>query len=112
MHRAGPIRSRLQKLEQAWPAIRQSRLQVDLKGRHDEAVQKLIARLIARARRRCPRRRGDLRRVLAIESGNNRAIKGLEGVEADMRHAQQVSGGRKMTCRREIEQAGALLRTS
>jgi len=38
------------------------------------------------------------RRVLAIESGNNRAIKGLEGVEADMRHAQQVSEA-QMTCR-------------
>jgi len=103
----------LQKLEQAVASDPGNlAYKLDLKGRHDEAVQKLIAEADrARAAGDARAAVATYRRVLAIESGNNRAIKGLEGVEADMRHAQQVGEAQNDLQGGELEQAGALLRS-
>jgi general secretion pathway protein D len=83
----------LQKLEQA-AAADPSNLtyKLDVRSRHDEAVQKLMT-TGDRARKS-----GDLdaavadyQRVLAIDSSQSRAVKALEGVDADRRHAQTLA---------------------
>jgi general secretion pathway protein D len=83
---------------------------LDLKGRHDEAVQ----RLIASADR--ARAAGDLdaaatafQRVLSIESGNDRARNGLEGVAADRRHAELIARAQEEFKIGRLDQADALL---
>jgi len=103
----------LQKLEQAVASDPGNlAYKLDLKGRHDEAVQKLIAEADrARAAGDAHAAVATYQRVLAIESGNNRATKGLEGVEADMRHAQQVTEAQNDLQGGEFDQAGALLRS-
>jgi general secretion pathway protein D len=83
----------LQKLEQAVSSDPGNlTFKLDLKGRHEEAVQKLIAAGDkARAGGDANAAEASYKRVLAIESGNDRAARGLEGVEADRRHAQSVT---------------------
>ena len=61
----------------------------DLQGRREEAVVKLIAEGDkARAAGDVAAAEQAYRRVLTIEGGNDRAIKGLAGLAADQRHAQ------------------------
>ena len=66
---------------------------IDYQARRDAAVQTLIAQGDA------ARRAGQLdaagsfyRRVLSIDPGNDRARHGLEGMEADQRHAAALEG--------------------
>ncbi len=83
----------LQKLEQAVSSDPDNlAYRVDLKGRHDEAVQKLIAEGDkARASGNASTAESAYKRVLAIEGGNSRADRGIQAIEADRRHAQIVA---------------------
>ncbi|MGB8694694.1 MAG: secretin and TonB N-terminal domain-containing protein, partial [Steroidobacteraceae bacterium] len=102
----------LQKLQQAaeqGPDNLTYRL--DLKARHEEAVQKLIAEGDkARASGDTTAAVTAYKRVLTIESGNNRAAKGIEGVAADLRHAQLVAQAQQALQRGEFDQADGQLR--
>ena len=102
----------LQKLEQASKQDAGNlAYKLDLKGRHDEAVQKLVAEGdSARAAGQGDAAEVAYRRVLAIESGNSRARRGLDGVEADRRHAQLVAQAQADIQRADYEQADARLR--
>jgi general secretion pathway protein D len=85
---------------------------LDLKGRHDEAVQKLIAEADrARAAGQADAAEATYKRVLAIEDVNSRARRGLEGVEADRRHAQLVSQAQQDLKNNDVEQADARVRS-
>ena len=88
----GRYETALQKLQQAVisePGNLSYKL--DLKGRRDEAVQKLVAEGDkARAAGVADAAAEAYNRVLAIESGNSRATRGIDGVDADRRHAKSV----------------------
>ena len=103
----------LQKLQQAVTSDPGNlAYKLDLKSRHDEAVQRLVAEADrARAAGDANAAVAGYRRVLAIENGNSRATKGLEGVTSDMRHAQQVTEAQNDIQGGEFDQAGALLRS-
>ena len=107
----GRYETGLQKLEQAVASDPNNlTYKLDLKGRHEEAVQKLIgAGDKARAGGDASAAEAAYKRVLAIESGNNRAAKGLEGVDADRRHAQSVSKAAEEFQQGNSEQADARL---
>ena len=84
---------------------------LDLAARRDAAIQSLIG--IADAMRG----RGELdqatvtyRRVLSIDSANQRALHGLEGVEADRRHAAAVADAAKDFERKDYDAADQKLR--
>jgi general secretion pathway protein D len=51
------------------------------------------------------------RRVLAIEPANQRAVRGIEGVEADRRHAAMVADANKAFERKDYNGADAILRS-
>ena len=89
----GRYESGLQKLEQAVSNDPDNlAYKLDLKGRHDEAVQKLIADGDkARVGGDASAAEMAYKRAFAIESGNSRAARGLQGIEADRRHAQSVA---------------------
>jgi general secretion pathway protein D len=84
---------------------------LDLAARREAAIQNLIA--IADAMRG----RGELdqatvtyRRVLSIDSANQRALRGLEGVEADRRHAVAVADAAKDFEHKDYDAADLKLR--
>jgi general secretion pathway protein D len=101
----------LAKLQQAVDADpRNVSYRIDLKARHEEAVQKLVA-TGDRARSA-----GDLAtaekaysRVLAIEAGNDRAQRGLDGVAADRRHAQTIAQAQQEFQRGNLDAAEVLV---
>ena len=101
----------LQKLQQAVAADPGNlQYKVELKGRHDEAVQKLIAEGDrARAASDGDAAIAAYKRVLAIESGNVRAAKGIDGVAADRLHGQNVAQAAQEIQRGEYAQADARL---
>ena len=109
----GRYETGLQKLEQAVASDPNNlTYKLDLKGRHEEAVQRLIgAGDKARAGGDAAAAEAAYKRVLAIESGNDRAAKGLEGVASDTRHAQRVSEAQDDLQRGEFDQAEALVRS-
>ncbi len=81
---------------------------LDLKARREAVVQRMIATADA------ARHAGQLdeadalyRAILGIESGNNRAQRGIDGVAADRRHADLVAQAEADLGRGEIEQAEA-----
>ena len=81
---------------------------LDLKARREAVVQRMIATADA------ARHAGQLdeadalyRAILGIESGNNRAQRGIDGVAADRRHADLVAQAEAELGRGEIEQAEA-----
>ncbi|HLQ12085.1 MAG TPA: secretin N-terminal domain-containing protein [Steroidobacteraceae bacterium] len=85
---------------------------LDLNSRHDQAVQKLIAEADrARAAGDATAAEATYHRVLAIENGNDRATRGLQGVADDMRHAQRVNEAQADLQGGEFDQASALLRS-
>jgi general secretion pathway protein D len=102
----------LQKLQQAVAGDPENfAYRLDLKGRHEEAVRRLVAEGDkARASGDGAAALAAYRRVLAIESGNSRAAMGIEGVAADQRHAQGVSDAQKAQQRGDLDQAAAQLR--
>ena len=84
---------------------------LDLRARKEAAVQRLIADADnARAAGRAEDARVSYRRVLVIESGNERARRGLEGVEANKRHAERVARAEQLLATRQLDQADAEVR--
>jgi general secretion pathway protein D len=84
---------------------------LDFAARREAAIQKLVAAADTM------RRNGQLdeatatyRRVLTIQVGNQRALRGIEGVEADRRHAGMVADAAKDFERKDFDAAEALLR--
>jgi general secretion pathway protein D len=84
---------------------------LDFAARREAAIQKLIAAADTM------RRNGQLdqatatyRRVLEIQIGNQRALRGIEGVEADRRHAAMVADAAKDFEHKDYDAAEALLR--
>jgi general secretion pathway protein D len=83
---------------------------LDLKGRHEEAIQRLTAEGgKARTNGDAAAAEAAYKRVLAIEPGSDRATKGLEGVEADRRHAQNVAQATQEFQEGNADQADARL---
>jgi general secretion pathway protein D len=103
----------LQKLQQAADKEPDNlTYKLDLKGRHEEAVQKLIAEGDkARASGDGNAAIAAYKRVLAIEGGNDRAKKGIDGVASDMRHGQLVSEAQKAMQNGDFDAADAQLRS-
>ncbi len=103
----------LQKLQQAVASDPGNLgFKLDLNSRHDQAVQKLVAEADrARAAGDAAAAEATYRRVLAIENGNDRATRGLQGVGDDMRHAQRVNEAQNDLQSGEFDQASALLRS-
>ena len=84
---------------------------LDLQARRETAVQKLIGLADA------ARGSGDLdaaaatyRRVLAIDPANERALSGLEGLDADRRHAATVAAAQTDFDRKDLDAADVKLR--
>ena len=83
----------------------------DLQGRREEAVQKLIAEGDkARAAGNIGVADTAYRRVLSIESGNDRAAKGLAGLAADQRHALALKDAQQSVKNGDYDGAQALIR--
>src|SRR5260221_11839653 len=65
---------------------------LDLEARREAAVQALIAQAdAARGAGQLDAAAGSYKRVLTLSSSNDRALRGLAGLDSDRRHAQQVS---------------------
>jgi general secretion pathway protein D len=85
---------------------------LDLTVRRDQAVQALVATAdSARAAGELDAAAPLYRRALAIDPLNNRALRGLEGLDADRRHAAVVAEARKDFDRKDFDAADAKLRT-
>ncbi|HEY0747174.1 MAG TPA: secretin N-terminal domain-containing protein, partial [Steroidobacteraceae bacterium] len=83
---------------------------LDLAARRGAAVQKLIAAADrARAEARMDEAIATYRRVLTIEPTNQRALHGIEGVQADRRHAAMVVDAGKAFERKDYDAADAIL---
>jgi general secretion pathway protein D len=84
---------------------------LDFAARREASIQKLVAAADTM------RRNGQLdeatatyRRVLTIQVGNQRALRGIDGVEADRRHAGMVADAAKDFEHKDYDAAEALLR--
>ena len=85
---------------------------LDLAARRSASVQKLIAAGDrARADARLDEATATYRRVLAIEPTNQRALHGIEGVQADRRHAAMVADAAKAFERKDFDAADSTLHT-
>ncbi len=85
---------------------------LDLAARREASIQKLIgAGDAARAAGQLDAAVATYRRVLSLETANQRALRGIEGVEADRRHAILVGEASKAVDRKDYDAADALLRT-
>ena len=83
---------------------------VDLEARREAAIQKLIGEGDAdRTAGKLDAAAGTYRRVLAIETSNQRALRGIEGVEADRRHAATVADAAKDFEHKDYDTAEAKL---
>jgi len=84
---------------------------LELVARTAEAVQQLISAADrARAAGNSPEAETDYRRVLVIEPANDRARRGLDAVQADRRHAEQVAQADKLLKSRQYELADVQVR--
>jgi general secretion pathway protein D len=84
---------------------------LDLAARRAAAVQKLIsAGDSARANAQLDEATATYRRVLTIEPTNQRAVHGIEGVQADRRHAVMVTDASKAFERKDYEASESILR--
>ena len=85
---------------------------LDLAARREEATQDLIASAdTARAAGRLDVAAGFYRRVLTIDPANDRARRGLDGLQGDAQHAGIVAEARKSFERKDYDAADALLRS-
>src|SRR6266481_367447 len=85
---------------------------LDLTARREDSIQKLISAGDAlRAAGQYDTAVSTYRRVLAIEAGNQRALHGIDAVEADRRHAGMVGEAVKDFARKDYDAADAILRT-
>ena len=84
---------------------------VDLRARKDAAVQQLIAAADgARAGGKPDLAEAGYRRVLVIEPANDRARRGLEGVQADRRHAERTAKAEQLLNAKQLDAADAEVR--
>ena len=84
---------------------------VDLKTQREAAIQHLLAQGdTARSAGRLDAAEGLYRRALQMESGNSRAQRGLENVQADRRHAALIAQAQKDLEAGMPEQADATVR--
>src|SRR6202790_4012663 len=85
---------------------------LDLTARREDSIQKLISAGDAmRAAGQYDAAVSTYRRVLAIEAGNQRALRGIDGVETDRRHAGMVGEAFKDFERKDYDGADTILRT-
>jgi general secretion pathway protein D len=85
---------------------------LDLTARREDSIQKLISSGDAlRAAGQYDTAVTTYRRVLAIEAGNQRAVRGIDAVETDRRHAGMVGEAYKDFERKDYDGADAILRT-
>src|SRR5213082_920779 len=77
---------------------------LDLQTQRNVAVQQRGAQQLEAAAR-------DYRRVLALDPSNDRAQRGLAGLEGDARHAQTVAAAHSDFARKDYDAAEAKLRT-
>jgi general secretion pathway protein D len=81
-------------------------LRLDLRMRREAAVQRLIgAAYGARANGNAESAAASYRRALALDPNNDRALRGLEGVDADRRHAERVARATQLFTARKLEAA-------
>jgi len=84
---------------------------LDLQARRDAAIQQLIAIAdTARGAHQLDRAAQDYKRVLALDPNNDRAKRGLAGLEGDARHGEIVTQARKDFERKDYDAAEAKLR--
>src|ERR1700736_430889 len=85
---------------------------LDLTARREDSIQKLISAGDAlRAAGQYDGAVSTYRRVLTIEAGNQRALRGIDAVETDRRHAGMVGEAFKDFQRKDYDAADAILRT-
>jgi general secretion pathway protein D len=83
---------------------------LDYQARRESAVQSLVAAGDTARRAGQPDAASALfKRTLAIDPGNDRARHGLEGIEADKRHAVALGGARQALDRKDFDDADAQL---
>jgi general secretion pathway protein D len=84
---------------------------LDLQARRDASVQKLIeAADTARGAGQLDGAAGIYHRVLTLEPSNDRALRGLQGLELDRRHGAAVAEARKDFEHRDLDAAEAKVR--
>jgi general secretion pathway protein D len=84
---------------------------LDLTARREDSIQKLISAGDAlRAAGQYDAAASTYRRVLAIEPGSQRALRGIDGTETDRRHAVMVGEASKDFERKDYDGADAILR--
>jgi general secretion pathway protein D len=85
---------------------------LDLASRREAAIQKLIASAdAARAAGQLDAAVTYYRRALAINPAEQRALHGIDGVEADRRHAAMLANAEKAFARKDYDAADAAVRT-
>src|ERR1700731_471078 len=85
---------------------------LDLTTRREDSIQKLISAGDAlRTAGQYDTAVTTYRRVLTIDSGNQRALRGIDAVETDRRHAGMVGEAFKDFERKDYDGADAILRT-
>jgi len=85
---------------------------LDLTARREASIQNLISSADAlRAAGQYDTAASTYRRVLNIEAGNQRALRGIDAVETDRRHAGMVGEAFKDFERKDYDGADAILRT-
>ena len=85
---------------------------LDLQTQRNVAVQQLVARSDnERGAQQLEAAARDYRRVLALDPSNDRAQRGLAGLEGDARHAQTVAAAHSDFARKDYDAAEAKLRT-
>jgi len=81
-------------------------LRYELRTRRETAVQQLLAAGDnARANGDGDNAITNYERVLALEPGNQRAVRGLEGVQADRRHGERIAKANQLFAAKQIEAA-------
>ena len=81
-------------------------LRLDLRARREAAVQQLMAAAdSARAHGDGESAATGYRRALTLDAGNDRALRGLEGVQADRRHAERTTKAAQLFGAKQLEAA-------
>ena len=85
---------------------------LDLAARREASIQKLVAEAEAlRGSGRLDQAAATYRRVLAIEPANQRAERGIEGIESDRRHSAMVAEAAKKFQQKDYDGADSILHT-
>lgn len=109
---SGDYETAVAKLDQAVKAEPgNATYRLDLKAKREEAVQILVASADrARSKGDFAAAERDYKRVMSIESGNARAIRGLELLQRDRRHVEIIAQASKEVEQRRLDEAEARLR--